>query len=140
MFCFQMRCTSLVLMKLVHQLISCAYALSLSACIGFGLSSECCSSRAQPRVDPHSYDECVAAGYPITKTLPAKCITKDGIVFYQELSEVASTQRQVCKDRCGDGICQEIVCMALGCTCPETPETCAGDCKKDQTSHHPEHN
>jgi hypothetical protein len=28
----------------------------------------------------------------------------------------------VCTDRCGDGICQRIVCMAVGCPCPETPE------------------
>jgi putative hemolysin len=33
-----------------------------------------------------------------------------------------------CKDLCGDGICQEIVCMAVGCPCPETPETCPQDC------------
>ncbi len=35
-----------------------------------------------------------------------------------------------CKDLCGDGVCQEIVCMAIGCPCPETPETCPEDCKQ----------
>ncbi len=35
-----------------------------------------------------------------------------------------------CKDLCGDGICQEVVCLAIGCPCPETPETCPKDCKK----------
>lgn len=34
-----------------------------------------------------------------------------------------------CKDLCGDGICQEVVCMAIGCPCPETPGTCSEDCK-----------
>lgn len=34
-----------------------------------------------------------------------------------------------CKDMCGDGICQEIVCMAIGCPCSETKETCPEDCK-----------
>lgn len=34
-----------------------------------------------------------------------------------------------CKDLCGDGICQEIVCMAIGCPCAETKETCPEDCK-----------
>ncbi|MCD6528344.1 DUF333 domain-containing protein [bacterium] len=33
-----------------------------------------------------------------------------------------------CKDLCGDGICQEVTCMAIGCPCPETPETCPEDC------------
>jgi putative hemolysin len=34
-----------------------------------------------------------------------------------------------CKDLCGDGICQEIVCLAVGCPCSETPETCPKDCQ-----------
>lgn len=42
-------------------------------------------------------------------------------------------EKDICEDRCGDGICQEIVCMAIGCPCPETPETCPEDCK--QTSY-----
>ncbi|MCD6086313.1 DUF333 domain-containing protein [bacterium] len=33
-----------------------------------------------------------------------------------------------CKNLCGDGICQEITCMAIGCPCPETPKTCPEDC------------
>ncbi|MEM7826813.1 MAG: DUF333 domain-containing protein [Candidatus Aenigmatarchaeota archaeon] len=35
-----------------------------------------------------------------------------------------------CENLCGDGICQRIVCMALGCPCPETAESCPQDCKK----------
>ncbi|MCS7123201.1 MAG: hypothetical protein RMJ17_01325 [Candidatus Aenigmarchaeota archaeon] len=35
-----------------------------------------------------------------------------------------------CKNLCGDGICQEIVCLAIGCPCPETSETCKEDCKE----------
>jgi putative hemolysin len=33
-----------------------------------------------------------------------------------------------CKDLCGDGICQQMVCMAVGCPCAETKETCPIDC------------
>lgn len=33
-----------------------------------------------------------------------------------------------CKDLCGDGNCQEIVCMATGCPCSETKESCPQDC------------
>ncbi len=32
---------------------------------------------------------------------------------------------------CGDGICQEIVCMAIGCPQPETPSSCPVDCAPD---------
>lgn len=34
-----------------------------------------------------------------------------------------------CKDLCGDDACQEIVCMAVGCPCAETPKSCPKDCK-----------
>lgn len=35
----------------------------------------------------------------------------------------------VCKEICGDGVCNEIACMAVGCPCPESRETCPEDCK-----------
>lgn len=34
-----------------------------------------------------------------------------------------------CRDLRGDGICQEIVCMAIGCPCAETKENCPRDCE-----------
>lgn len=34
----------------------------------------------------------------------------------------------VCEDRCGDGECEEIVCMAVGCPCAETAADCPEDC------------
>ena len=34
-----------------------------------------------------------------------------------------------CKDLCGDSECQEIVCLAVGCPCAETSETCPHDCQ-----------
>ncbi|MBU2638837.1 MAG: hypothetical protein KJ955_07730 [Nanoarchaeota archaeon] len=33
-----------------------------------------------------------------------------------------------CANRCGDGICQEKVCMGNGCPCQETFENCQKDC------------
>ena len=36
--------------------------------------------------------------------------------------------KKVCKDLCGDGICQTIVCLAVGCPCAETAESCPEDC------------
>jgi len=35
-----------------------------------------------------------------------------------------------CKNLCGDGVCQEIVCMAIDCPCAETKENCPQDCIK----------
>jgi len=37
-------------------------------------------------------------------------------------------EEKVCQDLCGDGICQQIVCLAIGCPCAETLENCAQDC------------
>ena len=34
-----------------------------------------------------------------------------------------------CKDLCGDGECQETVCMAVGCPCAESAATCPQDCE-----------
>lgn len=36
---------------------------------------------------------------------------------------------ETCENLCGDGICQEVVCLAIGCPCPETRATCSVDCK-----------
>jgi len=36
-----------------------------------------------------------------------------------------------CRNFCGDGICQEIVCMEVGCPCAETKESCPIDCVKE---------
>jgi hypothetical protein len=35
-----------------------------------------------------------------------------------------------CLDRCGNGSCEEMVCMGSGCPCAETAESCAQDCAK----------
>ncbi len=42
-----------------------------------------------------------------------------------------NASRPACKDLCGDGTCQEIVCMAIGCPCAESPERCPSDCKRE---------
>lgn len=71
----------------------------------------------------NSYEECIAAGNPILKTYPPKCKTEDGRVFLDQSKKIKG-----CEDRCGDRICQEIVCMALGCPCTESKEKCPEDC------------
>ena len=35
-----------------------------------------------------------------------------------------------CKNLCGDGECQGMVCQAIGCPCAESAENCAIDCSE----------
>jgi len=34
----------------------------------------------------------------------------------------------LCVDKCGDGDCQEIVCLGEACPCAESAESCPQDC------------
>ncbi|NQV09203.1 hypothetical protein HQ529_05105 [Candidatus Woesearchaeota archaeon] len=75
------------------------------------------------QVEITNYDECVAAGNPIMESYPEQCMTKDKVTFVNE-------NAVVCQDNCGDGECAEMVCLAIGCPCAETPETCPIDCNE----------
>ena len=37
-------------------------------------------------------------------------------------------KNSICQNVCGNGTCQEIVCMGTGCPCPETVKSCPQDC------------
>jgi len=37
---------------------------------------------------------------------------------------------EICRDLCGNGKCEEIVCEGKGCSCPETTVNCPADCNK----------
>jgi hypothetical protein len=69
------------------------------------------------------------------------CVFVDGSeceewAYYREECEPG---KSFCKDFCGDGICQEIVCEAVGCPCAETWETCSEDCEKPSNLNKPLH-
>ncbi len=91
------------------------------------LASSACAQTAGSPALPTSFEECVAQGGKVMKSFPARCVSESGIVFVDEKS--TSQGRKACKDLCGDGTCQEMVCMALGCPCAETPQSCPQDCK-----------
>ncbi|NDC37622.1 MAG: hypothetical protein EBZ48_06170 [Proteobacteria bacterium] len=78
------------------------------------------------------YDSCVAAGFPILKTYPPRCIGKGGREFLQNTTRPVGPGNnqagQICKNQCGDGVCQQIVCLGSGCPCAETPQNCPQDC------------
>lgn len=99
-----------------------------------------------------TYEQCVAAGYPALRSQPGQCVGPDGRRFVEsaaqkeassvielpalgaEIREGATNSRDSigksgCVDQCGDGKCAEMVCMALGCPCAESPSSCPADCK-----------
>jgi hypothetical protein len=71
------------------------------------------------------------------------CLERGGIIMYpdcigcepycsfikeEEAEETLGDTDRLCVDNCGNGICEEIVCLGEGCPCPETPESCPADC------------
>lgn len=75
-----------------------------------------------------NFAECVAAGYPVMESFPEQCTTPDGQVFVNSPSDTPPQENLLCRDSCGDGSCQEVVCQAEGCPCAESEDTCPQDC------------
>jgi len=44
------------------------------------------------------------------------------------------TPTPACQDKCGDNFCAEIVCLAIGCPCAESNQSCPGDCPVNITT------
>ena len=97
----------------------------------------CGCARGQPGVgvvsssDISNFDRCVAAGYRVMRSYPPRCVTPDGRVFTQENAGPQvkkNSQGNLCMDQCGNRTCEQIVCMAEGCPCPEDPVSCPRDC------------
>ncbi|MFH1211675.1 MAG: hypothetical protein V1659_01980 [Candidatus Woesearchaeota archaeon] len=70
-----------------------------------------------------SFEECVAAGNPIMESYPRRCIA-DGKSFTEEV-DIS------CENKCGDGKCDEIVCMGTDCPCAESEANCPEDCPQN---------
>ncbi len=77
----------------------------------------------------NSFNECVDAGYelmyPDCEGCQPYCETPDG----QRFTKIKDEGNSLCVDNCGNGICEEMVCMGEGCPCAETVESCPQDCK-----------
>jgi hypothetical protein len=102
--------------------------LTCLATLGFG-----CAGEATPRPvreHPKSFKDCVAAGGAILKSYPAQCVSWDGMRFVDDEGAHQGKPKRACKDLCGNGQCEEIVCMAIGCPCAETHASCPSDCKE----------
>lgn len=74
-----------------------------------------------------SFEACVQAGYEIIRSHPMRCVTPQGMVFLKD-QPIRNNRGGLCKDMCGDGVCQQIVCQGENCPCAETPIVCPGDC------------
>ncbi len=96
--------------------------LVASSALSFGVN-QVVGEEVVPKI-PKSFQECVEHGGQIQESFPSVCVSKEGVRFAQPVTE----KKKACVDRCGDGQCQEIVCMAVGCPCSETPESCPKDC------------
>lgn len=109
-------------------------AASFTAC-----SPAAANDPNHPAAQVSTFEECVAAGGTVTRAYPPRCVTADGKTFGKGSDMIKAfpgldrpleePKGKACEDRCGDGTCQEIVCMAIGCPCAETAATCPQDCK-----------
>lgn len=106
-----------------------AFITFASIIFGFSACTPLKAEQGMPEVK--DFNSCVAAGFPVVKTAPPRCISKDGRVFFSV--PVRKDTGGICNNQCGDGVCQQIVCMGSGCPCAETPQNCPKDCA--QTDH-----
>lgn len=86
------------------------------------------------------YEFTMQAGSPVVQNIEGYAIKLISVNPYPvstkkiEKSEYSLTlfvskEEGICKNLCGDGICQEVVCLAIGCPCAETKESCPQDCE-----------
>jgi hypothetical protein len=100
---------------------------ALSICmVCFGCAGH--AAPQDPTKMPTTFQECVDQGGKILKSYPAQCVAPNGIRFFQDEFQPKGQDGVACKDLCGNGKCEEIVCMAVGCPCPETATSCPKDC------------
>lgn len=86
---------------------------------------QCTNKLAQETVN--SFEDCEQAGYPVMESYPRQCRTSDGRLFVEIIPPVQNSG-------CGDGMCQDVTCLAIGCPPAETSESCPEDCTIAKTS------
>lgn len=108
--------------------------------------SSCVVSEAEPS-QVTSFEECVAAGYPVMESYPLQCMTPDGETFMQEITDpmaqmcaLAGGNWNECSSKCfidnqgKEGVACTMMCEAL-CECagPESYKCPEGfTCKKPE--------
>jgi hypothetical protein len=100
------------------------FCMLLSAVFAIG----CATAQSAPQgPEVLTFADCLTVPHKLLKTYPAQCITADGKVFVDPRGKASD---KLCQNRCGDGNCDEVVCMGSHCPCAETADSCPADCKK----------
>ncbi len=89
------------------------------------------------RQEVSNFIECQEAGYevlyPDCEGCAPYCETPSGERFEQDLppknNQAEASGKSLCVNECGNGVCQEMVCMGEGCPCAETAQNCPEDCR-----------
>jgi hypothetical protein len=116
----------------LSSLLAILFAVSVSGCYAAG--PERAPSESKEGGAPKDYAECMAMGGRVLKMYPARCVHGSGGTFIDPSPSAGKViplpSRKFCVDQCGNGECQEMVCMGEGCPCSESAESCAADCGK----------
>ncbi len=107
--------------------LACVSIIAVAVLLGAIAPAACDGGEGLDSSAPDSYQSCVKAGGTVDGPEESRCTTASGKSFMQS----KETVRSACKDLCGDGACQEIVCMAVGCPCAESPKKCPEDCRQE---------
>lgn len=102
--------------------------LCMTGLLLIATGSNACAQEGKKPASPTSFEECVGQQGKVMKSFPARCVSEEGVIFVDQRAELEG--RKPCTDLCGDGVCQEIVCMAIGCPCAESAQSCPQDCKE----------
>ncbi len=111
--------------------------LFLATLIVLGISGSVFWQNQQKIAAINTFDDCAAAGYEIMESYPARCMTPDKRSFTQEITD--EEKRRIAPPYttprtgfvCGNRVCEDITCDAIGCPDAETPSTCPQDCFYD---------
>ena len=77
-----------------------------------------------------TFEDCLNSGYPVIESSPRRCIAGNRTFVEPKIIVDPKAQpTKLCVDQCGNGTCEEMVCMGEGCPCAETAQTCPADCK-----------
>ncbi len=85
-----------------------------------------------------NFADCVISGNAILESYPRQCKTADGRSFTEEITDLNNINAEIddsCIDKCGDAICQEIVCLTADCPCAESSALCPQDCLDSQVKY-----
>ena len=87
----------------------------------------------------NSFRDCALAGYPIEESFPRKCVIPQGKTFtdftpgtngdFASPSPKINLNNSTCINKCGDQVCQIVVCQGSNCPCAETGNSCPQDCR-----------